>query len=279
VLLTPRYGDHPVLSVEVRTPGDHPILRQRRRLEELLTGLSPEEWQQPSRCAGWTVQDVVTHLVSTNGFWALSIQAGLRGQPTQLLAAFDPVVSPAQMVDQVQGTPVEETLEGLMASHAALTEVVDGLAEADWDVLAEAPPGHLPVWLVADHALWDCWVHERDIVLPLGHQPVEEPDEVLTCLRYAAALGRAFEACRGTLEPGTVVLDASDPDARVVVTAGADAVHVGGGPVPSGAARGEGDAVTLLEMLSARDAGQPVPTAVDALTAGLATVFDQHDSA
>ncbi len=275
MLLTPRYGDHPVIAVDARTSGDHPVVDQRRRLEALLGDLSEGEWHHPSRCAGWSVQDVVTHLTSTNGFWAFSIRAGLDGEPTRFLGAFDPVASPAQLVDQVQGTPVEETMEQLAASTAALAAVVDGLDAGDWDVLAEAPPGHLPVRLVADHALWDCWVHERDIVLPLGRTPVVEPDEVLTGLRYAAALGRAFEVCAGRSETSAVVLEVGDPGARIVVSAGADEVRVHDGPAPDDALRGVGSAVEVLEMLSTRDAGVPVPPAVSALTAGLAVVFDQ----
>jgi hypothetical protein len=223
------------------------------------------------------VQDVITHLVSTNGFWALSIQAGLDGSPTRFLAAFDPVASPAQLVDLGQGTPVTETLEQLVRSTEALAAVVDGLSARDWDVLAEAPPGHVPVWLVADHALWDCWVHERDIVLPLGRPAVEDPDEVLTCLRYGAALGSAFGLSRGDAEPSHVVLDVRDPAACVVVSVDGDVVRVGDGPAPADAMHGEGDAVQLLEMLSARDAGVPVPPAVRHLTAGLAAVFDQAE--
>ncbi len=276
MLLTPRYGDSPVLTVDVRAPGEHPLLRQRRRLEGLLADLSEEEWLHPSRCEGWTVQDVVTHLVSTNGFWALSIQAGVAGEPTRFLAAFDPVASPAQHVERVQGTPIAETLEQLSSSTAALAAVVDGLEDGDWDRLAEAPPGHVPVWLVADHALWDCWVHERDIVLPLGRIAVTDPEEVLTCLRYSAALGRAFEVCGGRAKPSTVVLEVQDPGARVVVSADAERVRVHEDPVP-GTPRGEGGAVEVLEMLSTRDVGVPVPAAVRELTAGLAVVFDQSE--
>lgn len=275
MLLTPRYGDQPIVSVEVRSPGQHPIVRQRGRLEALLAELSEEEWQHPSRCDGWSVQDVVTHLVSTNGFWALSIHAGLAGEPTRFLSAFDPVASPAQLVEQVHGTPVADTLEQLITSNAALTEVVGALGDADWAVLAEAPPGHLPISLVADHALWDCWVHERDIVLPLGRPPVVEEDEVLACLRYGAALGRVFALCRGSTEQGAVALDLRDPDAHVVVAVDGDVVRVHEGPAPEGATSLRGNAVEILEMLSMRDVGAPVPPAARWLTTGLAEVFDQ----
>jgi len=266
-----------VLAVDARDPGPHPLVQQRRRLAELLADLSDAEWGHPSRCAGWSVQDVITHLVSTNGFWALSIQAGLAGEPTRFLGAFDPVASPAQLVDQVQGTPVAETLDQLVTSTDALVAVVEGLSEDDWEVLAEAPPGHVPVRLVADHALWDCWVHERDIVLPLGRPAVVDPGEVRTCLRYGAALGSAFELCGGPATPRCVALEVHDPDARVVVSVEPDVVRVGEGPAAADAVLGEGDAVELLEMLSARDVGVPVPPAIRHLTAGLAVVFDQAE--
>lgn len=275
MLLTPRYGDVPVMAIGTRTAGDHPVLRQRHRLESLLGDLSEDEWHQPSRCAGWSVQDVVTHLASTNDFWALSIRAGVAGEPTRFLGAFDPAATPAQMVDGVRGTSVAETMQQLATSTSSLTALVEGLDAEAWDALAEAPPGHLPVRLVADHALWDCWVHERDIVLPLGRPAVIDRDEVLTSLRYAAALGRALELCAGRSEPGTVVLEVGDPDAIVAVTVDADAVRVHDGPVPDDVPRAAGHAVDMLEMLSARDAGVPVPAAVRALAAGLSVVFDQ----
>jgi uncharacterized protein (TIGR03083 family) len=275
VLLTPRYGDRPIVSVEPRVAGAHPVLAQRRRLEALLAELSDEEWSHSSRCAEWTVQDVVTHLVSTNQFWAFSIQAGAAGEPTRFLSTFDPVASPAELVDQAQGTRPAETLEQLRATTEALRAVLDGLDDQGWQRLAEAPPGHLPIMLVADHALWDCWVHERDIVLPLGRPAIVEPDEVLTCLRYGAALGRAFGVCAGAVPGGPVALEVADPDAQIVVTLDGEVVHVTDGPVPEGAAEHRGDAVAVLEMLSLRDVGQPVPAVVQTLTAGLATVFDQ----
>lgn len=279
MLLTPRYGDRSVLAVDVRSPGDHPVVRQRQRLAGLLADLSEDEWLHPSRCKGWTVQDVVTHLVSTNGFWAFSIQSGVGGAPTQLLAAFDPVATPAQLVQQVKGTSPADTLEQLTTSTEALLAVIEGLDTTGWEAVAEAPPGHLPVRLVADHALWDCWVHERDIVLPLGRTPVVDADEVLTSLRYCAALGRTVQVCMGVGEPDTVVLDVHDPDARVVVTAATDAVRSHDDPTPADALRSEGDAVELLEMLSMRDVGVPPPPAVRHLTAGLSVAFDQAEMA
>lgn len=273
--LTPRYGDRPVLDVEQPATAEHPVLRQRRRLEQVLGDLSEQEWQQPSRCAGWTVQDVVAHLTSTNGFWALSIQSGAAGSPTELLATFDPVATPAQLVDRDRGTPVAETLARFAAGNDTLAAAIDTLDEAGWAALAEAPPGHLPIALVADHALWDSWVHERDILLPLGRAAVVDADEVRHCLRYGAGLGRAFALCRGSTEQGAIELEVTEPDDRVVVAVEEDVVRIHTGPAPVGAPRLGGDAVALVEALSMRPVDGAVPDGVAWLTAGLAQAFDQ----
>lgn len=37
--------------------------RERRKLADFLETLSPQEWEQPSLCEGWTVRDVATHVI------------------------------------------------------------------------------------------------------------------------------------------------------------------------------------------------------------------------
>ena len=243
----------------------------------MLGELTDDEWTHPSRCDAWSAQDVVTHLNSTNHFWSLSIAQALAGEPTRFLASFDPVASPAELVDRTRGTPPEDTLEAFRASNAEMLDAVEALDEAAWEAVGEAPPGHVPLTLVADHALWDSWVHERDIVIPLGRTPVEDAGEVLTSLRYAAALGRAFEVGQGGGSGGTAVLEVTDPDARIVVSATPDQVRTHGGVSPRDAPTARVAAVPVLEMLSRRDSGQPVPDVVEWLAAGLATVFDEDE--
>lgn len=273
--LEPRYGNRPALVVEIPAPGGgHPAVSQRRRLQARLEAMSDAEWRHPSRCAGWSAQDVVTHLTSTNQFWDLSIQQGLAGTPTSFLAGFDPVASPAELVEQRGQVSPAESLEGFTASNVALLATVEALDDPQLELIAEAPPGHLAIRHVLDHALWDAWVHERDILLPQGIPPVEDADEVRASLRYAAALGRAVSMAAG-LGPGSAEIVATDPDERLVVEVDDDQVRVHTGEAPVGAHRLEGPAVELLDMLSRRDVGRPPSPAADWLSAGLAIVFDE----
>jgi uncharacterized protein (TIGR03083 family) len=275
VRLAPRYDTTPILAVEVRRPGPHPVVQQRRRLEAVLGELGDDEWSAPSRCEAWTAQDVITHLDSTNQFWALSITQALTGEPTRFLGTFDPVASPADLVERTRGRTPRETLDAFRRSNAALLDVIEALDEAGWDAIGEAPPGHVPVRLVADHALWDSWVHERDVLLPVGRAPVEDPGEVLTALRYASGLGQAFEVVHRGRAGGEAALDVADLDVRIVVTATRDQVRIHDGPPMSDARVVRMDSTPLLEMLSRRDAGQPAPLELGWFTAGVARVFDQ----
>ena len=162
-----------------------------------------------------------------------------------------------------------------MATTEALAAALDGLDAEGWGRPGEAPPGHIPLRAVALHALWDAWVHERDIALPLGLATVEEPDEVAASLGYAAALGPAFAAALGGGR-GALTVEATDPDVRVVVEVGEGTVAVRDGDAPAGALRLTGPAVVLVEGLSLR-APLPCPVPADRswLLDGLAAVFDQ----
>src|SRR5690606_32689775 len=38
---------------------------ERRSLAATLATLTPEQWEHPSLCAGWTVRDVAAHVIAT----------------------------------------------------------------------------------------------------------------------------------------------------------------------------------------------------------------------
>ena len=273
MLLTPRYGTTPVLTLD----GDPaaigvPLIRQRRRLAETLGRLSDAQWSHPSRCDGWSALDVAIHLSSTNSFWEASIGSGVGGAPTEILASFDPVATPAQMVATSE-QDAADVVEAFAASTESLATLVAGLAPSDWELLGEAPPGHISVSAVAHHALWDSWIHERDILLPLGESPPEVPDEVIASLRYVASLAPALAVTRGTARSGGFDVTASDPDTSFSVAIGADVAVTDG--VSGSDFVLAGKAADLLEALSVRaplDAA--VPDDLGWAFSGLRTVFD-----
>jgi uncharacterized protein (TIGR03083 family) len=276
MLLTPRYDDPAFFRIETQ-PRDPalPLLRQRRRLASLLGGLDDEQWAAASRCEGWSVRDVIAHLVSTNQFWAFSIGAALGGEPTRFLASFDAVATPVELVEALRSQPPAEVLDAFVATNEAIADAIARLDDGGWSTLAEAPPGHVAIRAVALHALWDAWVHERDVVIPLGLTPVDEPDELAGCLTYVAALSPAFAVAGGSTRRGAIAVEATHPEVRFVVDVG-ESVVVRAGEAPAGALRLTGSAVELIEALSFR-APLPCPVADEHrwLLDGLAEVFDR----
>ena len=273
--LTPRYDAPPIIAID-GAAGDQyePVVRQRRRLAALLAELDDDAWRSATRCDGWTVKDVIAHLDGTNVFWRHSVLAGLAGEPTRVLANFDPASTPPLMIEASRETEPAEVLDQFIASNEAFLATLADLDEAQWSTVAESPAGHVPMRLLAHHALWDCWVHERDIALPLGLTPTEEPDEVRSCLRYAAALSPALAISSGTELGGVFAVDANDPESCFVLDVG-ESVAVRDGSAPDAAPCLRGAAVELTEALSIR---APLPSSTPEdwrrLLVGLAVAFD-----
>jgi uncharacterized protein (TIGR03083 family) len=252
-----------------------PVARQRRRFELMLTGLDEEQWYSASRCEGWTVRDVVAHLVGVNRFWVLSVRAGLDGAPTRYLETFDPVAVPRSMVEATRALSPGDILQQFVDSNAGLLDAFSELDRDGWSTLAESPVGHVPLWSLAHHALWDAWVHERDVALPLGLAPTIEPDEVAACLRYVAVIGSALVTTEARAF-GEYGVEATDPDVCFTLEVD-DTIVVRSTAVPATVPCLRGPAVDLVEALSIRlPLPRATPTEWRALANALATVFEEQ---
>jgi uncharacterized protein (TIGR03083 family) len=252
VILAPRYDGPTVLSIE--GPADDqllPFIRQRRRLLAMLAELSEQSWLAASRCDGWAVRDVVAHLVGVDAFWRASIVAGLAGAPTRVLTQFDPAATPSLMVGRMAALTPRDLLEQLTSATQALFDVVTELSDDGWSTTAESPAGYVSIRLLVQHALWDCWIHERDVSVPLGIPTTTEADEVRSCLQYAAALGPVLGMGLTDVRRGAYAVDASDPSVRFVIDV-TESVSVVNGPAPDSVPCLRGDAVSLTEALSLR---------------------------
>ena len=246
----PRYDGPPILEVDEVGDPSAALIRQRRRLVNTLTKLDESQWEAPSRCDAWTVRDVIAHLVGTDEYWALSFSSALRGEPTRFLTGFDPVATPASMVNRTRAQTPREVLASFKTNVENLGEIVDGLDAGQWSMPAEAPPGHVELRVAALHALWDAWVHERDVMIPLGLPVDEEADELELILRYAVGLGASFYAMAGSAQTGSFVVQATDPSLRLELHAGST-VRVTDA-AGSGDAALTGRAADLIEALSYR---------------------------
>ena len=113
---------------------------ERAGLADLLDGLSPEDWERPSLCAGWRVRDVAAHLALAHTGARAAVPAFLRAR-----GSFDRMVDETARAHAVVPTgQVVAEIRAMLGSrrHAVGTSVVEPLT----DVL----------------------VHGQDIARPLG---------------------------------------------------------------------------------------------------------------
>src|SRR5207244_6936058 len=141
-----------------------------------------------------------------------------------------------------------EILAQFVTSNDKFLDLLAELDDAGWATLAESPAGHVSIRLVAHHALWDCWIHERDIALPLGLTPPAEPDEVGSCLRYAAAVSPALALGAGHMLAGRFAVEATHPAMCCLLSVGESvALRVGFAPPQVPCLRA--DAVTPVDAV------------------------------
>lgn len=151
--------------------------RHRARFLAHLAALDPEHWRAPTRCTEWDVADVVAHLTTADRFWAFTIETARAGHaPGRSLEGFDPSTSLEPFVAGLRGMAPADLLAEFAASSAAIETLADALGPDDWAAAGESPLGHLPARFLLTHLVWDSWLHERDIFVPLAGDP--EPDEL-----------------------------------------------------------------------------------------------------
>ncbi|WP_420751314.1 maleylpyruvate isomerase family mycothiol-dependent enzyme [Rhodococcus sp. O3] len=138
---------------------------ERTQLATLLRSLTPEQWNAPSLCTGWTVRDVVAHMLSYEELGAVELVRRLARSRLQLDRANDlgladqSGLGPQQLIDLL-----DRNLEprGLTSAFGGRVALVDGM------------------------------VHQQDIRRPLGFPreiPADRLEPALRFARFAPPIG------------------------------------------------------------------------------------------
>lgn len=145
------------LSRNVVVPG---MTAEYQSFAELLRGLSDEQWETPSRCAGWRVADVAAHVVGQlNDVTNLRLEGLGTAEVTQRQVEERRGKGPGDLADELQGAA--ETATALAAAFD----------DAAWN--AEGPQGNGTTLGFGLESLWfDTFLHADDIRAALGRPTV-----------------------------------------------------------------------------------------------------------
>jgi uncharacterized protein (TIGR03083 family) len=167
----------------VRTEVDPPGLldafeQHRARLVTALEGLDGEDWLAPSRCARWTIADVVGHLRWGTETALELIRRVEAGSGERFFTAFDPRATPEAELAPLRARDPAEHIAVIRTGTATLLAAARDLLARGVEEEADTPLGWVPWPLSVNHLLWDSWLHERDVLVPLRTEPRPDPVEV-----------------------------------------------------------------------------------------------------
>ena len=131
---------------------------EREELRELLGGLTPEQWRAPSLCTGWSVRDVVAHVLSYDQL-----------DPRQLVERF---ARGRLSVDRINAIGLAESTE---LGPAELLRLLDD----------HLTPTGLTAGLGGAIGLTDGMIHQQDIRRPLGLPRTIPAQRLVPALRTA----------------------------------------------------------------------------------------------
>lgn len=130
-----------------------------------LAAAGEEAWTRPTRCAGWTVADLVVHAV-----WGVTMEAdALRQARLDLTGRADGrTVSP--------GDDRAVLTESVREAGVELVDELERLEGRDLSSTAPMPYGDLPIGVLLDVFAMEAGIHGSDLAAALGdEQPLSPP--------------------------------------------------------------------------------------------------------
>jgi uncharacterized protein (TIGR03083 family) len=208
-------------------------------IDALLAGLTDEQWQTPTALPGWTVHDVVAHIIGTESL--------LSGVPTPDVdvAGRDHVHNDIgalneRWVEHLRGESPEAMLAAYRDIISRRKATLTATSPEEWNTVTFTPAGPDSYGRFMRIRVFDCWLHEQDIRQALDRPATDGElagpagrtalDEMTASMGFVVGrLGKAPDGSR-------VALELTGPLARtirVAVTGRAEVVDDFGGAAPT----------------------------------------------
>ncbi|MDY6999694.1 MAG: maleylpyruvate isomerase family mycothiol-dependent enzyme [Actinomycetota bacterium] len=231
-------------------------------LAALLGDLPDDRWQAPTALPGWSVQDVVSHMIGTESF--------LQGLPAPDvdvdLATLDHVRNEIgamneQWVRAMRAHSPAEMRDEFTAMTAQRRAVLTDMSEADWNEVTFTPAGPDTYGRFMRVRIFDCWMHEQDIreavQAPTAAADLASATAQLALDEMAASMGFVVGKRAGAPDGSRVAIELTGPLARtinVAVEGRGKVVEDFGGAAPT-------VTITVDGLLFTRLAGGRTPAA------------------
>ena len=172
-------------------------------IDRLARPLSPERYDALTPCPGWSVKDVISHL--------LGFEKMLHGEPVPVFEGTWPeyVHNPIGEFNEAfvaanRDRPGIDVLDEFRVERARSIALLRALDDAGWEKVGWSPEGERPYHRFQETRVVDSWIHLQDIRDALL-QPEDDhgPGEEIVVNRFESALpyvvGKRMRSPDGTL--------------------------------------------------------------------------------
>jgi uncharacterized protein (TIGR03083 family) len=194
----------------------------------LLDGLEPEAWSTPTALPGWTVHDVVAHMVGTES--SLAGEA-VREHPidtTEVSHVRNEIgVTNERWVQHLRADPPEQLLDRFRDVTRRRGAALTAMRPHDFDALTPTPVGEASYRRFMEIRVFDCWMHEQDIRDATGRSGHEDgPAAEASVDEIARALGYLVGKRAAAPDGSTVSIELTGPVHRTLHVAVDGRAHV-----------------------------------------------------
>jgi uncharacterized protein (TIGR03083 family) len=132
-------------------------------LDELVTSLTDAQWHTASVLPGWTVADIIAHVIGTE-----SMLAGRDVDTVADVSSLDHVRNPIgefneHWIEHFRGSSRAEVMAALREIVDVRAESLRSMTQADFDAETATPAGPDTYGRFMRIRVFDCWIHEIDI--------------------------------------------------------------------------------------------------------------------
>jgi uncharacterized protein (TIGR03083 family) len=200
-------------------------------LDQLLSGLSEQQWQAATPLPGWCVHNVVGHIVGTE-----SMLQGLNAPDADIdLTTLDHVRNGVGAANEawVRHLSSESEAALLQRFRSVTTDrrkILSATSVDDWNAPMPTPVGLESLGRFMRVRLFDCWMHEHDIRdavgLPSSEAELSGPAARLSLDEIAATMGFVVGKLGKAPEGSRVAIELTGPLARTIRVAVDDRAQV-----------------------------------------------------
>ncbi|MGB0876764.1 MAG: maleylpyruvate isomerase family mycothiol-dependent enzyme [Mycobacterium sp.] len=227
-----------------------------RDIGAILQTLDSADWAAETSLPGWTVHDVVAHMVGTE-----SMLAGVATPEADVdVSALEHVrndigVMNEHWVRKLRGLSPSELRQMFHAVTGQRRDELSELTAEQWSDITATPAGPDSYGRFMRVRVFDCWMHELDIRDAVARPPDAEdlmgPDSAQALDEMAASMGFVVGKLGGAPDGARVRIELTGPLRRDINVA----IHGRGRVVPDFGAEGPTSTITMDGVLFSRIAG------------------------